>query len=107
LGPYLIFSILVRMTWEKRADIDWKTVGQRLRALRGSEVKHSELVSGVLVSSEYGVGPYPVHFSKVGLIGTDMKIEDDSGFVCWQPRSALALLLRPPSRGEGDGPVRG
>ena len=58
MGPYLIFSILVRMTWEKRADIDWKTVGQRLRALRGSEVKLSELVSGVLVSSEYGVGPY-------------------------------------------------
>src|SRR5438034_4277551 len=67
----------------------WLTWGE-LRIIRKLLRRHSELVSGVLVSSEYGVGPYPVHFSKVGLIGTDMKIEDDSGFVCWQPRSSLA-----------------
>jgi hypothetical protein len=56
--------------------------------------RHSELVSGVLVSSEGDVASYPVHFSRIGLIGTDMEMEDDDGFVYSQPRSALALLLQ-------------
>jgi hypothetical protein len=55
--------------------------------------RHGELVSEVLVSSEDDVAPYPVHFSKIGLIGTDMEMEDDEGFVYSQLRSALALLL--------------
>jgi len=82
----------------------WLTWGE-LRVIRKLLRRHSELVSGVLVSSEDSVAPYPVHFSKVGFIGTDMEMEDDSGFVYWQPRSALALLLRHPARGKRDGPA--
>ena len=60
-----------------------------------------ELVSGVLVSSDNGVAPYPVYFrksGKFGSIGTDMEMEDDGGFTYSQSESALALLSR---RGPG------
>ena len=70
--------------------LTWEELG-RIRKLLG---RHMELVSGVLVSSDNGVALYPVHFRKIGLIGTDMEIEDDEGFICSQSRSALDLLLR-------------
>ena len=70
--------------------LTWEELG-RIRKLLG---RHMELVSGVLVSSDNGVAPYPVYFRKIGSIGTDMEIEDDEGFICSQSRSALDLLLR-------------
>jgi hypothetical protein len=73
----------------------WLTRGElrKIRKLLGS---HMELVSGVLVSFGDDVALYPVHFRKIGLIGTDMDMEDDEGFICSQSRSALDLLLRRP-----------
>ena len=78
----------------------WLTRGElrRIRKLLGS---HGELVSGVLVSADNGVAPYPVYFRKIGSIGsirTDMEMEDDEGFIYSQSETALALLLR---RGHG------
>ena len=70
--------------------LTWEELG-KIRKLLG---RHMELVSGVLVSSDNGVAPYPVYFRKIGSIGTDMEIEDDEGFICSQSRSALDLLLR-------------
>jgi len=71
----------------------WLTWGElrRIRKLLGS---HGELVSGVLVSSADGVAPYPVHFRRIGSMGTDMEMEHDDGFIYSQPESALALLSR-------------
>ena len=70
--------------------LTWEELG-KIRKLLG---RHMELVSGVLVSSDNGVAPYPVYFRKIGSIGTDMEMEDDSGFIYSQSESALALLLR-------------
>jgi hypothetical protein len=75
----------------------WLTWGE-LRRIRKLLDSHMELVSGVLVAFDHSVALYPVHFSKIGLIGTDMYMEDDGGFICSQSRSALDLLLR---RGPG------
>src|SRR6266705_5606943 len=71
----------------------WLTCGEfrRIHKLLGS---HMELVSGISVSFADDVALYPVHFRKIGLIGTDMDMEDDEGFICSQSRSALDLLLR-------------
>src|SRR6266566_1332608 len=49
--------------------LTWEELG-RIRKLLD---RHMELVSGVLVSSADDVAPYPVHFRKIGLIGTDME----------------------------------
>ncbi len=80
---------------------------EELRVIRKLLGRHGELVSGVLVSFEDSVALYPVHFSKIGLIGTDMEMEDDSGFVYSQPRSALALLCGTARGGKRDGPAWG
>ncbi len=82
LGVLFIHPYKYWLTWEE------------LRVIRKLLGRHGALVSGVLVSCEGDVAPYPVHFSKIGFLGTDMEMEDDSGFVYSQPRSALALLLR-------------
>src|SRR5207245_7363844 len=74
--------------------LTWEELGRIRKLLR----RHMELVSGVLVSSANGVAPYPVYFRKIGLIGPDMEMDDDSGFIYSQSESALALLLR---RGPG------
>ena len=72
---------------------------EELRKLKKLRRCRSRLVTGVLVEGEdLDFALYPAWF---GSNARDMEMEDENGFVCAQPFSALRLLLPPrhPRRG--------
>lgn len=67
---------------------------EEIRKLKKLRRRGNGLVTGILIVEEnLDLALYPAWFGSK--LASDMKMEDEDGFVCSQPFSALKLLLPP------------